>query len=192
MFQQLIQSDKNLFRLINGKWHSAVMDTLMPQFRNAPFWMPLYLFLLLVVLINYKKTGWIWALFFFAVAGISDVISSHIIKTFIHRVRPCNAADMVDGLRVLVNYRPQSYSFTSSHAFTHFAMATFFYLTLKNYFGRWMLLAFAWAFLISYAQVYVGVHFPLDIAGGALIGILVGYLSGKLFNTQFGLQDRSA
>ena len=96
---------------------------------------------------------------------------------------------MADGLRVLVNYRPQSFSFTSSHAFTHFAMATFFYLTLKKYLGNWMLLAFAWAAIIAYAQVYVGVHFPADVVGGAVFGILVGYLLGKLFNKQFGLQS---
>jgi undecaprenyl-diphosphatase len=188
VFHQILESDKQLFRLLNNKWHNAVFDTLMPQFRNAPFWMPLYLFLLLLVLINFKKNGWIWALFFFTTAGLSDIISSRLLKIYIHRVRPCNAEDMAEGLRFLVAYRPQSYSFTSSHAFTHFAMATFFYLTLKDHLGKWMLLAFAWAFVIAYAQVYVGVHFPLDVAGGAMIGILVGYLSGKLFNKHFGLQ----
>ncbi|MEP6674037.1 MAG: phosphatase PAP2 family protein [Ferruginibacter sp.] len=188
MFKQLIQADKNLFRILNGKWHNNFFDILMPQMRNAPFWLPLYLFLLLVVLINFKKTGWVWALFFFGTAALSDIISSHILKAYIIRVRPCNDPDMAEGLRFLVAYRPQSYSFTSSHAFTHFAMATFFYLTLKNYLGKWMLLVFAWAFIIAYAQVYVGVHYPIDVAGGAILGSMAGYLFGRIFNKQFGLK----
>ncbi len=163
------------------------MDQVMPFLRNAPFWAPLYLFLILLVTTNFKKTGWIWVLFFGATAGISDIISSRFIKIFVIRVRPCNDPDMLDRIRVLVAYRPQSSSFTSSHAFTHFAMATFFYLTLKDYVGKWMLLGFLWAFLVAYSQVYVGVHFPLDVACGGLIGILVGYLTGKLFNKKFGL-----
>ena len=46
---------------------------------------------------------------------------------------------------------------------------------------------FLWAFLISYAQVYVGVHYPLDIIAGTGIGILIGYLSGRSFNRNYGL-----
>jgi undecaprenyl-diphosphatase len=87
-----------------------------------------------------------------------------------------------------VGYRPQSSSFTSSHAANHFGMAIFLYLTLKNDFGKWPLLFFLWAFSISFAQVYVGVHYPLDVTCGALIGILIGYLCGKSFNRNYGLQ----
>jgi membrane-associated phospholipid phosphatase len=41
--------------------------------------------------------------------------------------------------------------------------------------------------MISFAQVYVGVHYPLDVTCGGLIGILIGYLSGKSFNKNYGL-----
>jgi undecaprenyl-diphosphatase len=87
-----------------------------------------------------------------------------------------------------VGYRPQSSSFTSSHAANHFAMATYLYSTLKEKQGKWPLVFFFWAFIISYAQVYVGVHYPIDVTCGALIGILIGYLSGKSFNRTYGLQ----
>jgi undecaprenyl-diphosphatase len=50
---------------------------------------------------------------------------------------------------------------------------------------RWIL--FAWAFAISYAQVYVGVHFPLDIACGALLGCAIGMGTAWTFNKKAGL-----
>ena len=60
-------------------------------------------------------------------------------------------------------------------------------LTLKKRFGKWPLVFFLWAFFISYAQVYVGVHYPADVIAGGLIGILIGYLSGRSFNRNYGL-----
>lgn len=78
-------------------------------------------------------------------------------------------------VRFLLPARPGNGSFTSSHAANHFGLAMFLYATLKNYLGKWMLLFFVWAFFICYAQVYVGVHYPFDILGGAVLGCLIGY-----------------
>jgi undecaprenyl-diphosphatase len=77
-------------------------------------------------------------------------------------------------------------SFTSSHATNHFAIATFIYQTMKKI-SSWWGIAFIWAGLISYAQVYVGVHYPFDVLGGALIGSLAGFVAARLFNHQTGL-----
>jgi undecaprenyl-diphosphatase len=53
--------------------------------------------------------------------------------------------------------------------------------------SKWWTLVFVWAFLISYAQVYVGVHYPTDVTAGALLGSLIGWGTGRQFNKQFGL-----
>ncbi|HEY2649525.1 MAG TPA: phosphatase PAP2 family protein, partial [Puia sp.] len=74
---------------------------------------------------------------------------------------------------------------TSSHACNHFAAAWFIFITL-NQTGSWRWLLFAWAFVICYAQVYVGVHFPFDILGGAVLGTAIGYGMSVLFQKQFG------
>lgn len=184
---KLIQADKDLFYLINGKWHNGVFDTLFPLLRSAQCWVPFYLFLLLFALFNFKKNVWWWA----AMAGftviLSNFISSDIIKENIWRTRPCNDPDLVSSVRFLLNYRPQSSGFTSSHAVNHFALATYFYFTLREYIGKWSKLFFLWAFIIVYAQVYVGVHFPLDVICGSIIGIILGYLPARAFNRNYSL-----
>ncbi len=185
--QSILRWDLELFRLINYQWHNRFFDTIMPFFRNAPFWNPLYFFLIVFAIVNFKQKAWWWIVFAMITAIITNYISSDIIKEHIIRLRPCNDVSIANWVRVLVSYRPQSSSFTSSHAANHFGMAFFLYVSLKKQFKYWPALFFVWAFCICYAQIYVGVHYPLDIAGGAFIGLVIGYLSGKMFNKYFGL-----
>jgi len=186
--EQILGFDRHLFRLINYNWHNNFFDWLMPWLRNSIVWTPLYLFLIIFVVMNFKKSGWWWVLLAICTVIIADFVSSDLIKHQIIRIRPCNEPAIADWVRVLVAYRPQSSSFTSSHATNHFAMAMFCFITLSKQFKKWPALFFLWAFSISYAQVYVGVHYPLDVTCGALIGILIGYLTGKLLNNNYGLQ----
>ncbi len=187
LMKQLLTYDRHLFKIINNQWSNPFFDWLMPWLRNSEMWYPLYLFLILVVLVNYRKSGWVWILFAAGTVLLCDFVSSSIIKNNIIRLRPCNEPDMATWVNVLVGYRPQSSSFTSSHAANHFGMAMFLFLTLRTQFKKWPVLFFFWAFGISLAQVYVGVHYPVDIICGGLIGILIGYLSGKSFNKNYGL-----
>jgi membrane-associated phospholipid phosphatase len=188
VMEQLLLYDKRLFKLINYYWHNNFFDWLMPWLRNSSMWMPLYLFLLIYAVVNYKKTGWWWIIFAAGTVILTDFVSSKIIKENIFRLRPCNDPVIAGWVRVLVGYRPGSSSFTSSHAANHFGMAMFLYLTLKEQYGKWPAVFFLWAFSISFAQVYVGVHYPLDVTCGAIIGILIGYLCGKSFNRNYVLQ----
>lgn len=187
VMEQLLFYDKQLFRIINHQWSNSFFDWLLPWLRNSNMWIPLYLFLVLLVTINFRKTGWWWVIFAAGTVILTDFVSSTIIKHNIIRLRPCNDPDIASWINVLVGYRPQSSSFTSSHATNHFGMAMFLYLTLRERFKNWPALFFFWAFSISFAQVYVGVHYPIDILCGGLIGILIGYLSGKSFNKNHGL-----
>ena len=184
---QLLTLDQQLFKIINNGWSNPFFDWLMPWLRNSNVWIPLYLFMVLLVTINFKKTGWWWVIFAAGTVILSDFVSSSIIKNNIIRLRPCNDPDIAGWVHVLVGYRPQSSSFTSSHAANHFSLATFLFFSLKERFKNWPFLFFFWALSISFAQVYVGVHYPVDIFCGAIIGILIGYLSGKSFNKNYGL-----
>lgn len=183
--QQLLNADKHLFHLINSKWHNSFFDGLMPLVRNANIWLPLYLFLLVFALLNIKKSGW-FILFILCTVALTDTLSSHIIKNHIFRLRPCQDPDLIGSIRVLASYCPQSSSFTSSHAANHFGLATFASITLYQYAGKWIYLTYLWAFLIIYAQVYVGVHYPFDVFCGALVGVMAGLLTSWIYQKRWG------
>lgn len=136
----------------------------------------MYIFILTFLIINFKNRGLLAALLLIGGLTISDQISSGFIKHTVKRLRPCRNPEVKDDVRLLIKCGP-GYSFTSSHAANHFGFAFalgFLFLRRKKI----LLIASLWAFIISYSQVYVGVHYPFDILGGALVGIITGSLFG--------------
>ncbi len=179
--------DYRLFSKVNGQWHTPFLDEFIPFVREPFVWMPFYFFLILFTTINFKIKGWYWSLFFILNAIISDYVSSTIIKENFIRIRPCHDPAVASTIRFLVSYCPESSSFTSSHAVNHFAAAMFIFTTFRKAVSpKWAYL-FLWALLVSYAQVYVGVHFPFDVFCGAIVGVILGYIPAKIFTTKIGL-----
>lgn len=185
-WQQLDAWDKKLFVLLNRHWTNPFFDTILPYFRDSVFWAPLYLFVLVFIALNYGKKGWWWSLAFVCTIAIADMVSSQVFKKSFDRLRPCQDPFFFDQVRLLLKACSGSFSFTSSHAANHFAMASFASITLYPTFNRYIYLTYLWAFFIAYAQIYVGVHYPLDVLGGALIGVMAGVLTASVFNKQVG------
>jgi undecaprenyl-diphosphatase len=188
--EKVLQLDRDLFFVINDKWSNSFFDLVLPYTRNANTWIPLYIFLLLFIPIRHKKRGLFWVLAAVVTGACTDLVSSRLIKENIFRLRPCQDKSLADHIHVLVQYCPQSSSFTSSHAANHFGFAVFIYFTLKNYYGKWVSLIFLWAFIICYAQVYVGVHYPIDVISGAIVGSIIGYLTSRLFNRYMRIEKK--
>lgn len=173
----LLHLDHQLFFLINQEGQNAFLDWLMPWWREKTTWIPLYVLLLIVA---WLKTSPRYFLYFaLAVAltvGLADTLSSKVVKPSVERLRPCNDQQVRPAMTLRVHCGP-GYSFPSSHATNHFAIGVFLYLTLGLYFRRWRWLFLLWAASISYGQVYVGVHYPVDVLGGALLGAAIGGLT---------------
>jgi membrane-associated phospholipid phosphatase len=176
----LLQLDRSLFRLLNGRWHNPLFDAVLPFLRNSLTWLPLYLFLLVFLLVNFRKRWWMIG-YAISTATLTDTVSSTIIKNLIYRQRPCSDPDLAGQVRFIVSYCPMSSSFTSSHAANHFGIAVLLFLLLRPFIGRWAWAFIIWATSIGYAQIYVGVHYPIDILGGSLVGILCGWMMYRLF-----------
>ena len=68
--------------------------------------------------------------------------------------------------------RLHDHSFPSGHAATSFACA----VVLASFVPRWRVPLYALAVLIAFSRLYVGVHFPLDVLGGAVLGVLTALL----------------
>ena len=186
LWEKLLHLDRDLLVLINSKWTNPLFDVLMPFLRNPFHWVPLYLFIIIFVSLNFKVKGAWWIVFFLVTVALTDMVGTNVFKYNFLRTRPCNNTDLIGQLRLLV-LCPSGYGFTSNHAANHFGMATFLFLTFRHLFKKWMLLAFLWAGAIGYAQIYVGVHYPTDIAGGAILGIIFGSATSFLFNKYFAI-----
>lgn len=186
LWQQLDLWDKRLFLLLNNRWTNPVFDTVLPYFRDSVFWAPLYLLMLSFIALNYGKKGLWWSIAFLCTVAIADMVSSQLFKKGFERLRPCQDPFFFQHVRLLLKGCSGSFSFTSSHAANHFGMATFVSLTLYPTFKRWIYLFYLWAFFIAYAQIYVGVHYPLDVLGGAVLGVLAGLLTATLFTSKAG------
>jgi len=183
----LLQWDTGLFLKINTEWTNSALDSIFPWWREANTWVPFYLFLVVFVWMNFGKKAIWWILAAVATLVITDQLSSNLIKNWVARPRPCRDEVLASQVRLLLNNCSGAYSFTSSHAANHFGFAVFLIVTLKNIVGRWRYLLLFWAASIGYAQVYVGVHYPLDVICGTLLGILAGYLTGNFHNNRFGI-----
>ncbi|GAA4320067.1 phosphatase PAP2 family protein [Flaviaesturariibacter amylovorans] len=181
----LLDLDRSLFRLLNGKWHNGFFDAVMPFVRDRFTWIPLYVFLFAFILANFRKRWWL-VLYAVLTPVLTDLLSSRIIKETVYRIRPCSEPELIGEVRQLALYCPGSSSFTSSHAANHFGLATFLAVALYPVLGRRVYAGILWAALIAYAQIYVGVHYPTDVAGGALVGAGAGWLMATVFRKQLG------
>jgi membrane-associated phospholipid phosphatase len=181
MMDFLLSWDFELFRLLNGTWHTSWLDWVMPWWREKTTWIPLYLVLAAWAVLRFRWKGVAWIVALVAVVAVGDIMSHRVIKKSVQRERPCRTAELEADLRLLVRCGG-GYSFTSNHATNHFAVAVFILGTLGRFLGRWRFLFLLWAATIAYGQVYVGVHFPLDVFAGALLGSLIGWVGTLLFN----------
>ncbi len=177
---ELIAFDQNLFFAINRGWANGLFDLILPWFRDMYFWAPLYVGMAAWLVVNFGKRGWIavgWILLTFA---FTDMLSSSVIKPFFERPRPCNDPYIAEYVRLLVKCGG-GFSFTSSHATNHFGFAVISSIIIRPYWKWAMPILVVWAAIISLSQVYVGVHYPIDITFGALLGTTIAFLMGLVY-----------
>lgn len=177
----LTSFDQHWFHLINHDWSNPFFDWLMPLLRNPKTWIPLYIFIVGFSIYSYRKIAILIIVLLALSAGTADFVCVRVIKAYVKRVRPCNDKAFEP---TVVNRVPcgTGLSFPSAHATDHFAIALFLCLVFKRNW-RWIwFAAIIWAAAICYAQVYVGVHYPVDVLTGAAFGTAVGFLYGLIYN----------
>lgn len=175
MLEHFNPIDQELFFFINRDLSNSFFDWLMPFLRNRYFWIPLYLFMAVLFIRNFGRKGWMILVFMGLTFGITDYFSSSILKPAFERLRPCNDPYIKAEVNNLIACGT-GFSLPSSHAANHFALALFLIIVFYNQWKPILPLALLWAFSISFAQVYVGVHYPFDVTFGALIGGIIGYI----------------
>jgi len=185
LWEKLESWDRALFIKINTNWTNSFLDAFFPWMREGKLWIPIYLFLAVFVLLNYKAKGFWWCIFLICTIALADLLAFYGIKSNIERSRPCNDVEFLNQVRLLLK-ECNGYGFVSNHATNHFSIAAFFFLSFRNVIPKWSWILFIWAFIVIYSQVYVGIHYPGDVICGALLGTAIGLITGNLFNKRYG------
>jgi len=180
LIEQLINWDKSLLLYLNGM-HTNFFDFVMYWISNKFIWIPFYLFLIYLITKNYK---WRTIDIIIGVAlliTISDMSSVYLFKEVFHRLRPCQDPEMRPLVHLVNDECGGLYSFVSSHAANTFALSFFLIIVLGEKVKYLTLGMIIWASVVSYTRIYLGVHYPLDVLCGAILGIAIGLGIGKLF-----------
>ncbi|MBI5181614.1 MAG: phosphatase PAP2 family protein [Nitrospirae bacterium] len=161
----LLEIDRTLFFYINITLQNPLFDWLMPFITNFKNFRIPFAIGAVLLFISGKKKERIFLILLIGTVLIADFIASQVLKNTFARIRPCNA---LQGAHLLVGCTG-SYSFPSSHAVNITVFAT-----LISFKYRYLMIpVIILAVFVSFSRIYVGAHYPLDVLGGALIGLLI-------------------
>lgn len=169
MLELINEIDGQMLMAVNSM-HTPFLDGFMKAYTGRWIWVPMYVFLAWYLL---RQLGWRNGVACIAAIGlavtISDQTCATFIRPFVERLRPTHSPDaMFAALQIVDGYRGGMYGFPSCHAANSAALAAFFMFIGPRTPVAWMLVG--WALLNCYTRMYLGVHFPGDLAVGALIG----------------------
>ncbi len=180
MFEKLKEWDTTLFLYLNGK-HNSFFDVVMYWASDKLFWLPFYVFLLVIVIMYFKKRSWLVLLHIAALITASDQLASDVIKKSVKRLRPSHEMSLQNLIHLSKAGPGGNYGFISSHATNSFALFVFLSLVLPKTYTPLKYVLFFWASLVAYSRIYNGVHYPSDVLVGAFLGSLLAWLFGKLY-----------
>ena len=163
--------DTYLFLFINKNLQNSFFDLIMPFITNNVelAFLP---FILWALIKDRKKLILPLVLSVVSIA-LADG-SGHVLKDLIERIRPCRVIEDVN----LLSGCGKSFSMPSNHASNAFGFALVFWFFRKDMI-RYILVFIASA--VGFSRVYVGVHYPFDVAAGALLGTVSAYSAILLY-----------
>ena len=169
MIDKIVIIDKQIMVFLNKTISNPIFDYIMPIITNQNF-----LVFSSLILIGYLayfggKRGRITIVVLLIAVGFSDAISFQIIKPWVGRIRPSH--EFYEYINLLVS-KGGKYSFPSNHAANSFAFAT----VLSYFYDRNRIFIYILASIIAFSRVYVGVHYPLDIIFGSIIGYIISWI----------------
>lgn len=188
MWEQLLQWDEQTFIYLNSLG-TAPYDRFWSVITKISTWIPLFF---LFGFLLFKKYHWRGALFRVLALILLAVFITFLtdqVKDLVARLRPNNNEAINGFIRIVRS--PRDYSFFSGHASSSFSITVLVFLFLRKKW-RWAFLFFIWPIFFCYSRIYVGVHYPLDIIVGALVGTLSGLLFYRLFHHFIGPYLRSS
>lgn len=191
MLDLLKNIDNQILFMIN--WHHSLFwDVVMWYISSIKIWIPLYVIMMIFIL---KRFGWKESIkIIICVAVIilfTDQLCSSIIRPVVERLRPSNPANPISSLIITIHgYHGGKYGFPSCHAANTMALAVFYSLVIKS--KKILVAMLVWSVIVSLSRLYLGVHYPSDLLGGWIVGILISftiYYIYRVFNAKFNVSS---
>lgn len=186
MLEQLVSWDKELFLTLNNLGNPS-WDAFWMFITNKWSSIPLYAALLVMA---FYFLGWRKALVLLVSVALMITATDQLANAFkygFERLRPCYDPELEGLFRLVKASCGGKFGYFSAHAANSFALALFFTLGFTKYLKPLPVFLFLWASMVAYSRVYIGVHFPLDV----FTGILVGSLNAAVFYAIFSRAVRA-
>ena len=183
-FSTIQNIDFQVLQWFNGS-NNVILDQLALVSTSGFTWIPLYVVLFIVVMRNNETMMQIGLVVGAALPCIpfADGSSDGIIKPLAERWRPSNDPLVKYSVQVVDNLRMKDYSFCSAHAANTMSIAVFFSLLVRS--RMLTITMIVWSLVNCWTRLYLGVHYPLDIATGLLLGSVVGFLVYLLYHRMY-------
>lgn len=194
MMEKLLQFDTELFLFFNGL-HAPWADRFVYLLSQIWFWIPLYLLVIFLIFKFYRKKGWMVFLVFVLAITLSDQ-TCNLLKNSVQRLRPSHTEAIATDIHLVQKpdgnrYFGGQYGFPSAHSANSMSLA-FLIIFFLSKGKKWVAVAaIAWSLLMAYTRLYLGVHYPLDILCGFILGscyalLLVFIYKKWLSQVEFG------
>jgi len=172
MFEKLLEWDRDTFIYLNGLGIEQY-DGFWTIITNIATWTPLFILFIALFFLKYPKQEAFKKVLTILFLIVFITLITHLTKEGIARLRPNNEPVINTLIRILKT--PTDYSFFSGHASSSFSITVLVFLFLRSKI-KWAVLFFIWPVLFCISRIYVGVHYPIDVIVGALIGTVSGFL----------------
>ena len=181
MVESLISLDNNILLYLQENIRNPVLDALLIPFtlsNNSG----IVCFIIIALFLYFKKLRKVGILMGVSLA-IEFIINNVVIKNWVARIRPY---EMIDGLTLLVG-KAADYSFPSGHTGSAFALAVVVFMVMPWKYG---VIALTLASLMGFSRLYVGIHYPSDVLGGMVLGVITSIISVKCLPDSSSLMKR--
>ena len=177
MLDRLLEWDRDTFLYLNSLGIEEY-DQFWSAVTHTTTWIPLFILFFILLFITYPMKKALSMVLTIVVLFGCVMALMEVTKALVERLRPNNDQEISALIRILIS--PEDYSFFSGHAANSFAITTLLVLFLRKRL-HWVWIFYSWPLLFSLSRIYVGVHYPLDLIAGSLVGIAMAFIFYRLY-----------